>query len=160
MQDFFWRPYRQASCWAGRGGGAGVYMGRLSKSWKEGASLSRLLSQLDHLGHLKWASELVKSPVQILGVLLSSAEGCMAWPQPPKRGRCEGEWLGEPSTPTRPLAGRECPLPLPVSSPCGPTDPAVWPCPEPRGLDSPVLRSPDRCFLAGFFVGWRQSGPL
>lgn len=42
-------------------------MGRLSKSWKEGASLSHPLSQLDHLGHLGWASELVKSPVQILG---------------------------------------------------------------------------------------------
>ena len=62
-------------------------MGRLSKSWKEGASLSRPLSQLDHLGHLDWASELVKSPVQILGVLLSSAEGRMAWPQPPKGGQ-------------------------------------------------------------------------
>jgi len=62
-------------------------MGCLSKSWKEGASLSRPLSQLDHLGHLEWASELVKSPVQILGVLLSSAEGHMAWPQPPKAGQ-------------------------------------------------------------------------
>lgn len=44
---------------------------------------------VDHLGHLEWTSELVKSPVQILGSCWI-CRGTHGWPQPPKREKVKG----------------------------------------------------------------------